>query len=167
MTIKKERNWSLELLEVNAESSNRDICDLNFEIVRISRGIFAMNGFIDFKIDVDDNALFEGFLYRSSTVRNEFRKLPMEMCNETLTETVNTFYKTYLMNDIQECATNMPYLEEEFVAPLTKRYVEIRNCTISNDSLPSHMAEGLYRLLIKVHGSIEVVFEVYFRIEED
>lgn len=162
----KEKNWSFELLDVDCSCENTDNCEIDCEIVRVSRGVFAMDGFIDLKIDVDDSTTIEGSLYRSNTVGNNYQKLPLEIANETLTVTMNEYYKKFLMNDIQNCSTNAPFFEN-FEAPLTKRKLELRHCNVSTDNLPSHMSEGLYKLNIIVYGPSKLMMSISFKIENE
>lgn len=158
--------WTYEVLDVKTGTSDPNIIDIDFKTERKSRGVYSVSGYMEFKIDADDSLIVEGILYRSSNGANleDYKKVPLSIDNETLTVTMNKYYKEFVMESLKDCAENFPYFEE-FEPPLTKRYIKLNKCLVSTDPLPSHMSNGYYRLLIKLHGPVEVFADLYLKIE--
>lgn len=92
-------------------------------------------------------------------------KTPFCLSNHTLTEVMNEYFEDIFMETLGNCSTNPIYFEGEFKPPLTKRLMVLDKCLYSTDAFPSHMAEGMYKLPIYVHGPVEARFEATIRIE--
>ncbi|XP_075166952.1 uncharacterized protein LOC142239073 [Haematobia irritans] len=140
------KQWTYELIEMTFFTSNSDILGMEYEIERIDRGRYGFSGFLDFKRDFDDNVLVEVTLQRSKDKSGPFKPMPMKIDNVTLSTAMNMFYKTMIMDAVAECCDNAPVFEGRFVAPLTKRRVQINKCEVSTDGLPDIMLEGYYKL---------------------
>lgn len=162
----EKKTWTYDIIDVKTGSSNHDLLDIDMKVERISRGSYGVTGFVDIKEDADDRVIVEGLLFRSSNGANieEYKKMPMQIANETLTFTMNKFYKQYVMDSLSKCSPDAPVFEE-FVVPLEKRNIRINKCVISTESLPSHMSDGYYRLLFKIYGPLEAFVDFYFKIE--
>lgn len=166
LPVAGDHDWTYELQDVNCESDNKDLYDCHFEVLRISRGVFGLSGYVDFKFDADDSLITEAYLYRSSVMPPQsYFKMPYDIVNATLTEIMNKFYIPIIMDDIQDCTVDS-YNSKVFKPPLTKRKILIDKCLLTTDKLPSHMSEGNYRMNVNFHGPIEARFELYFKIEK-
>lgn len=159
-------SWTYEVTDVKTNSKNPDLLKLVMKVERIRRGVYGVAGFMDINFDADDNVIVETMLFHSRNGGNvdEYKKLPMQIANETLTFTMNKFYKPYIMESLVKCSEDAPEFDE-FVVPLTKRNITMKNCIVSTDNLPSHMSEGYYRFLFKVYGPVEAYADFYFKVE--
>ena len=165
LPVAGDNQWAYELQDVKCVSENKDLYDCQFEVLRKSRGVFGLSGYMDIKFDADDSLIVEGYIYRSMGMAQSYYKMPFDIANETLTEVMNKFYIPLIMDDIKDCSVDA-YNSETFEPPLTKRKIILDKCLISTDKLPSHMSEGNYRLDIYFHGPCESRFELYFKIEK-
>ncbi|XP_073846828.1 uncharacterized protein isoform X2 [Musca autumnalis] len=164
MSFAGTQTWTYELLNVTLTSSNLDVLDGDLKVIRISRGSFAISGHFDIKQDIDDSSLVEGVILRRTSATDEYRPFPFDITNQTFSEAMNKYYKPLVMDSVAECTTNAPVFDE-FESPLSKRYVKVDKCQLSTDNMPSHMPEGFYKILIKLHGATEACIETIFEIE--
>ncbi|XP_061395981.1 uncharacterized protein LOC133331613 [Musca vetustissima] len=137
--------WDFELINVDYYASNPELADIELNVQRIDRGRYGCSGFIDFKVDInEEDVRLEFILQRSQFKSGPFTTMPMKIDNETLTTALNVFYKNIIMEDAQECCENAPYFNGTFKGPLTKRRVTLNQCSISSEKLPSYMMDGYY-----------------------
>lgn len=80
---------------------------------------------------------------------------------------MNMYYKGIFMETISKCTTNPIVFEGDFKPPLTKRYMIVDKCIYTTEGFPSHMAEGLYKLPVSIHGPVDVCLEATVRIERE
>lgn len=146
------KRWSFDLVNVTTYSSNTDAFDLDIQVRRIGRGRFGFIGFIDIKIDLDDDVVIEGGLKRSKTKDGPYADMPYQIENVTLTMGMNIYYKSLVMPTVKKCVENAPVFDI-FKAPLTKRFINIDNCEFDVGSWPDIAMEGYYLVQTTLHST--------------
>lgn len=146
------KRWSFDLVNVTTYSSNTDAFDMDIQVKRLGRGRFGFDGFVDIKIDLDDDVLIEGGLQRSKTKDGPYADMPFKIYNVTFTIGMNVFYKSLAMPTAQKCAENAPVFNT-FKAPLTKRLVIIDDCEFDVDTWPDIVMDGYYILRTSLYST--------------
>ncbi|XP_065368985.1 uncharacterized protein LOC135961413 [Calliphora vicina] len=159
------QRWTFELVEMSSGSSNPDILDLKYEIVRLGRGKYGFSGFMDFKVDFYDDVKVGGTIERSRYRDGPYSMFPMGIQNESLSSVMNKYYKHILQPVAEKCCENAPIITNTFKEPLTKRNITINNCALSTDNLPNVIMEGYYRLRVTLTGPADIYVETISLVE--
>lgn len=157
--------WTYDLIDIQIHNGDLSVMEFNLTVVKIKRGEYAMNGWLDIRQDMDDSLFLEMKFFTSQTggPNAVWKKMSMEMRNSSLTTFMNKHYKTMVMESLKECTENAPVFDE-FEAPLTKRLIKINNCIFKSDNMPAQMAKGFYKLPWKFSGQYEGSVEFYLEI---
>ncbi|XP_061401026.1 uncharacterized protein LOC133336759 [Musca vetustissima] len=162
------KNWTYELVSIEATTTDPDIADIAVKEKRIGRGLYAFSGFLDFKTDLDDSTVVDVRVYRSSTEREQdYQLTPFVIDNETLTNFINFHYKAYIMPSIKECAPDAPQFEgdDEFEPPFSKMRIDVNDCDVPVDGFPNLLEYGLYKIEAYARNDIEMFLKVVVRVE--
>ncbi|KNC27325.1 hypothetical protein FF38_07242 [Lucilia cuprina] len=146
-------------------SSNTDILDLKYDIVRLGRGKYGFGGFMDFKVDFYDDVKIGGTIERSKYRAGPYSMFPMSIQNESFSSVMSKYYKHILQPVLEKCCDNAPIVKDKFEAPLTKRYVSLNNCALTTDNLPNVIMEGYYRLRLTFSGPLNAYVETLSFVE--
>ncbi|KAM7347459.1 uncharacterized protein ACRADG_007024 [Cochliomyia hominivorax] len=159
-----ESTWTFELKSITTKTSDPEKLSIDLDIVRVSRGVFAVTGggTLGFDIVEDDNNLISSKTYRSKLVDSDFKVVPMGMSPTHFFKVLSTYYKNVLMDTLKDCS-NFPIFEDEFVPPLEKKYYYMNDCQFTEAGFPSHLQEGFYKLVLI--GTGEVDWEVAITVE--
>lgn len=152
-------------MELTSGTSNPDLFDLKYEIVRLGRGRYGFSGFMDVKMDLYDDVKVRGTIERSKYRTGPYTMFPMSIESEPLSDVLNKYYKHILQPVTEKCWQNAPIARGKFVEPVTKRYVKINNCVLSTDNLPNIIMEGYYRFRLTLSGPFEVYVEALSLVE--
>ncbi|XP_073844951.1 uncharacterized protein [Musca autumnalis] len=169
LILGEEKNWTYELISIEASTTDPDIADIAVKEKRLGRGLYAFSGFLDFKKDLDDSTVVDVRVYRSSTEREQdYQLTPFVIDNEILTNFINFHYKAYIMPTIKECAPAAPQFEgdEEFVAPFGKKRIDVTDCDVPVDGFPNLLEYGLYKVEAYARNEIEMHLKVVVRVEK-
>ncbi|KAM7344646.1 uncharacterized protein ACRADG_011289 [Cochliomyia hominivorax] len=165
--VDSKKSWTYEFTDIKTTTTNADLFEAELEIVRVARGIFGFSGYVNIKEDLDDSVIVEANFYRDKYCDEDYEIQPYSVSNTSLTSAMNDFYKPYVMDGLEECATDAPFFEE-FVAPLTKRCLVMNECKMSNENLPSHMDDGCYLVSINLYAQTAVAtINVYAVVEKE
>ncbi|XP_037955688.1 uncharacterized protein LOC119685475 [Teleopsis dalmanni] len=156
-------NWNYEPLSVDFITSNPDKLDSKGTAVRISRGKYALNGFIDIKEDVTSDWIVELFVLKSVAGNNNYIPTPFKMPASKFDDFMTNVYKRYLMESVQKCVPNAPVFKTSFVPPLKKQKFQINKCEIATNNFP-HLEPGLYKLVFRVIKPYDMKWEINVKI---
>ncbi|KAI8128804.1 hypothetical protein CVS40_1810 [Lucilia cuprina] len=155
--INSQKTWTYELLELDFESSDKDFIDADLEVLRIARGVFGINGFIDIKQPIDESFSMEVIFFRDKYCQENYERQLYSVGKQSFADGMNKFYRRILMDSLRNCTTDAPIFDK-FEPPLTKRLIVFDKCQISTDNLPSHVDDGCYLVKLNVYGKVEVNF---------
>lgn len=153
------------MLELNSGTSNPDIIDVKFEIVRLGRWQYGYSGFIHFKVDLYDDIKITATMERSQYRAGPYTMFPMGMEYQKLSDVMNLYYKPLVQPEALKCWDNPPIVEGKFKPHLAKRYIKITNCTIPTDNMPNILMEGYYKARLLLSGPVDVFSETLVLIE--
>ncbi|KAM7347108.1 uncharacterized protein ACRADG_006769 [Cochliomyia hominivorax] len=162
------KTWTYELKSITSKSSDTEKIQINLEIERVSRGVYAVSGEIKIFFDITegDTNYITAKSFRSAQGDNDYKVLPFQMPSTHFLNVLNTHYKDILMDTLKDCS-DCPVFEKEFVPPLEKKVYTLNACQFSQDGLPNHLQDGFYRLLIIGTGDVEYEIEVIAEITTD
>uniref|UniRef100_A0A1A9X5P1 Uncharacterized protein n=1 Tax=Glossina brevipalpis TaxID=37001 RepID=A0A1A9X5P1_9MUSC len=155
--------WKFDILDATYEITNPNVVDMQLKITQPTRGVYAVNGSIDIKVDLTDEITFEiDILYSKSGTGNSYRSTPFRLRKMNLTEFVNWPYKDYLRETLRQCAKNYIEFEGKFVAPVEKTCITLEECKFDTDNMPTMMKNGFYKLEAHTtYASLSVLVQIY------
>ncbi|XP_065365678.1 uncharacterized protein LOC135958714 [Calliphora vicina] len=161
--VKCEPDWTYELISIKLDSATPSLIDGDLHITRISRGLFALSGSITLREDLSNDTIIYADIYYSF-LGHDYIKGPLRISKTPLPKFMQTFYKDILLDSLMDCSKNTPTLELEGV--ITKRVLEMENCVISNENMPSHMKNGYYKIMFAFTEQVEAMLEIIAKIEK-
>ncbi|XP_005179482.2 uncharacterized protein LOC101895361 [Musca domestica] len=164
MCVAVGKQYELDILEVEWNTTTPDLIDASLKPVQPSRGVYGVSGFIEFKEDIDmDNTLAQVKVYYSSTGMN-YQLSPFRVPEQTFATGMNTPYKQYLMDGLAECCENAPFADT-FVSPLTKRVMTCENCLFPSENFPPTLRLGYYRLTILLYNDLDFILSILLKLD--
>ncbi|XP_055850473.1 uncharacterized protein LOC129915043 [Episyrphus balteatus] len=157
-------DWEYVLLRFESNSTNPDIANFNVRTLRVSRGLYAINGTLFVGKDLDNTYSVDFRVYRSASGNSDFKATAYEIPTTTFYKFMTSFYVKMVQKDLQNCS-NLPQHKDEFEGPLTAGVYECKKCIVTNDRMPGHAQPGLYKSVIHLFGDdIELWLSLYFEV---
>ncbi|XP_073838540.1 uncharacterized protein [Musca autumnalis] len=158
------KQYELDILEVEWNTTTPDLVDVKLKPVQPTRGVYGVSGYIEFKDDIDmDKTLAQVKIYYSSNGIS-FQLSPFRIPEQALTTGMNGPYKQYLMDGMVDCCENAP-LSDTFATPLTKRVMKCENCLFPSDNLPPTLRLGYYRLVILLYNDLDLSLSILLKLD--
>ncbi|XP_023302194.2 uncharacterized protein LOC111684287 [Lucilia cuprina] len=159
---KCEPNWSYELLSIKLDSET-ELFKGDLYVKRLSRGLYAVSGTLNIGMDLNNNTIVCADVYYSFTSMDYIRT-PFSVPKQPMPQFIKTLYKDMLLESLLKCSTNPPDLE--FDGVITKRLVELNDCIISNENMPSHMKSGFYKIIFGMQKQVTAQLEIIVKIDQ-
>ncbi|KAH8312000.1 hypothetical protein KR044_008966, partial [Drosophila immigrans] len=153
------RNWDLELLSFEVESSDENLANVSARLVHHEIGRESISGFIDWKFDTDDETRMEMKLVYSRTGREtDYHEMPYNIPNITFNKFMDDYYMKIFYPEVANCS-NLPAIEK-FVPPWKRGIYIFNECEVSGETAPEILPRGYYKIVIKIIGQAEVVYTI-------
>ncbi|XP_055904032.1 uncharacterized protein LOC129939878 [Eupeodes corollae] len=157
-------DWEFVILRIEHNTTNADIIDFDLRPIRVSQGVYAINGSIVIGMDMDDTNSVELKLYRSASGSSQFRATPFEIPKTTFYKFMTSIYVKMLQKDLLQCS-NLPEHKDSFEKPLQKGTYVLNKCIMSNDGMPGHIQPGIYRASGHLgDGGVELYVSIFFEV---
>ncbi|XP_055852510.1 uncharacterized protein LOC129916533 [Episyrphus balteatus] len=158
------QDWEYVFLRVESNTTNADILAFNLRPIRVSRGVYALNGSIYTGKPLDDTYLVDFKLYRSETGSSDYKATPFGFSQTTFYNFMTKVYVKMLQEDLKDC-TNVPHFEGEFEGPMPQNTYTYKNCVIRTDGMPGHLQPGVYRITAHFVGpDVEMWLSLYCQV---
>ncbi|KAM7348632.1 uncharacterized protein ACRADG_007910 [Cochliomyia hominivorax] len=163
--VRTENDWTFDFVSVDVENITPNILFVDLHVTRPSRGVYAVSGIVDIREDLTDQFLLGVSIYYSPTGNSEFIKTPFNIPECNVTTLYNKYYKEIVIDSVAQCSDQAPSSKDLFQAPLTKRTIEVNNCLISNENMPSKMRPGFYKMVYEYRQQAEGRIALLIKVE--